>query len=74
MPNIVISVEHLSKQYDLGVIGTGTLSHDVQVFHLKDTKNTKKNFLIFRVLRDLIVPLWYSDLIVPLRYRSKIRT
>ena len=25
----VISVEHLSKQYDLGVIGTGTLSRDI---------------------------------------------
>ena len=26
MSQTVISVEHLSKQYDLGVIGTGTLS------------------------------------------------
>jgi len=24
-----ISVEHLTKQYDLGVIGTGTLSRDL---------------------------------------------
>ena len=29
MSNTVISVEHLSKQYDLGVIGTGTLSRDL---------------------------------------------
>ena len=29
MSNIVISVEHLTKQYDLGVIGTGTLSRDL---------------------------------------------
>ena len=29
MPNTVISVEHLTKQYDLGVIGTGTLSRDL---------------------------------------------
>ncbi|MDD2522753.1 MAG: ABC transporter ATP-binding protein [Anaerolineaceae bacterium] len=29
MTNIAISVEHLSKQYDLGVIGTGTLSRDL---------------------------------------------
>ena len=26
----VISVEHLSKQYDLGVIGTGTISRDLE--------------------------------------------
>ena len=26
MSNTVISVEHLTKQYDLGVIGTGTLT------------------------------------------------
>jgi hypothetical protein len=25
----VISVEHLTKQYDLGVIGTGTISRDL---------------------------------------------
>ena len=29
MTRTVISVEHLSKQYDLGVIGTGTLSRDL---------------------------------------------
>ena len=29
MTNTVISVEHLTKQYDLGVIGTGTLSRDL---------------------------------------------
>lgn len=29
MTNSVISVENLSKQYDLGVIGTGTLSRDL---------------------------------------------
>jgi lipopolysaccharide transport system ATP-binding protein len=29
MSNTVISVEHLSKKYDLGVIGTGTLSRDL---------------------------------------------
>ena len=29
MTNPVISVEHLTKQYDLGVIGTGTLSRDL---------------------------------------------
>ena len=29
MKNIVISVEHLTKQYDLGVIGTGTLTRDL---------------------------------------------
>ncbi len=30
MPHTVISVEHLSKQYDLGVIGTGTLTRDFE--------------------------------------------
>jgi homopolymeric O-antigen transport system ATP-binding protein len=30
MSNIVISVEHLTKKYDLGVIGTGTLSRDLE--------------------------------------------
>ena len=30
MEKTVISVEHLSKQYDLGVIGTGTLSRDLE--------------------------------------------
>jgi len=29
MSNTVISVEHLTKKYDLGVIGTGTLSRDL---------------------------------------------
>ena len=29
MSNTVISIEHLTKQYDLGVIGTGTLSRDI---------------------------------------------
>ena len=29
MSNIVISVENLTKRYDLGVIGTGTLTHDL---------------------------------------------
>jgi lipopolysaccharide transport system ATP-binding protein len=29
MPKPVISVEHLTKSYDLGVIGTGTLSRDL---------------------------------------------
>jgi hypothetical protein len=30
MSQTVISVEHLSKQYDLGVIGTGTLTRDFE--------------------------------------------
>ncbi len=30
MSNTVISIEHLTKQYDLGVIGTGTLSRDLE--------------------------------------------
>jgi len=30
MKNIVISVEHLSKQYDLGVVGTGSLTRDFE--------------------------------------------
>lgn len=30
MPDIVIKIENLSKRYRLGVIGTGTLTHDVQ--------------------------------------------
>ena len=29
MTNTVISVEHLTKRYDLGVIGTGTLARDL---------------------------------------------
>jgi lipopolysaccharide transport system ATP-binding protein len=29
MSNTVISVENLTKRYDLGVIGTGTLSRDL---------------------------------------------
>ncbi len=41
MTSPVISVEHLTKQYDLGVIGTGTLSRDLnrwwaRVRHLPD--------------------------------------
>lgn len=35
MPNTVISVEHLSKSYRLGQIGTGTLSHDLNVWWAK---------------------------------------
>lgn len=30
MTSPVISVEHLSKQYDLGVISTGTLTRDLE--------------------------------------------
>jgi lipopolysaccharide transport system ATP-binding protein len=29
MSDIVIKVENLSKQYRLGVVGTGTLTHDL---------------------------------------------
>jgi lipopolysaccharide transport system ATP-binding protein len=35
MKNSVISVEHLSKAYRLGQIGTGTLSHDLNVWWAK---------------------------------------
>jgi lipopolysaccharide transport system ATP-binding protein len=35
MPGTVISVEHLSKAYRLGQIGTGTLSRDLQVWWAK---------------------------------------
>jgi lipopolysaccharide transport system ATP-binding protein len=35
MANIVISVENLSKLYRLGQIGTGTLSHDLNVWWAK---------------------------------------
>jgi lipopolysaccharide transport system ATP-binding protein len=35
MSNIVISVENLSKSYRLGQIGTGTLSHDLNVWWAK---------------------------------------
>jgi lipopolysaccharide transport system ATP-binding protein len=30
MSNIVIRIENLSKQYRLGEIGTGTISHDLK--------------------------------------------
>lgn len=30
MPKPVISVEHLTKRYELGVIGTGTLTRDLE--------------------------------------------
>ena len=30
MSNTVISVEHLTKRYELGVIGTGTLNRDLE--------------------------------------------
>ena len=30
MPDIAIQIENLSKQYRLGTIGTGTLSHDLK--------------------------------------------
>jgi hypothetical protein len=30
MSDIVIKVENLSKQYQPGVVGTGTLSHDLK--------------------------------------------
>ena len=32
MPNTVISVEHLSKTYRVGQIGTGTFSRDLEVW------------------------------------------
>lgn len=35
MSNVVISVENLSKAYRLGQIGTGTLSHDINVWWAK---------------------------------------
>jgi len=35
MTNIVISVENLSKEYRLGQIGTGTLSHDLNAWWAK---------------------------------------
>ncbi|MCJ7695322.1 MAG: hypothetical protein MUO40_07820 [Anaerolineaceae bacterium] len=35
MSNTIISVEHLTKRYDLGVIGIGTLS-DADIFLIKN--------------------------------------
>ncbi len=32
MPNVVIKIEDVSKQYRLGTVGTGTLSHDLNRF------------------------------------------
>jgi hypothetical protein len=38
MSNKVISVENLTKHYDLGMIRMGTPTRDVQEFHRKGTK------------------------------------
>jgi len=35
MPNVVIKLENVSKQYRLGNVGTGTLSHDLNRFFAK---------------------------------------
>jgi len=35
MSNVVISVVHLSKAYRLGQIGTGTFTHDLNVWWAK---------------------------------------
>jgi lipopolysaccharide transport system ATP-binding protein len=35
MSNTVISVEHLSKAYHLGQIGTGTFSRDLELWWAK---------------------------------------
>ena len=35
MTNTVISVEHLSKAYSLGQIGTGTLTYDMKLWWAK---------------------------------------
>jgi lipopolysaccharide transport system ATP-binding protein len=35
MPNVVLKLENVSKQYRLGTIGTGTLSHDLNRFFAK---------------------------------------
>ncbi|MBO6881597.1 ABC transporter ATP-binding protein [Winogradskyella sp.] len=35
MPNVILKVENISKQYRLGVVGTGTLSHDLKRWFYK---------------------------------------
>ena len=35
MNNIIISIDHLSKAYRLGQIGTGTLINDIKVWWAK---------------------------------------
>ena len=33
--NVILKVENLSKQYRLGLVGTGTISHDLNRFFAK---------------------------------------
>lgn len=35
MSNVILKVEHISKQYRLGLVGTGTLSHDLKRWFYK---------------------------------------
>lgn len=46
MNNAVISVEHLSKQYDLGVIGTGTSGHDLNRWWQESRDSDYRDFQI----------------------------
>ena len=43
MSKLVISVEHLTKQYDLGVIGTGTISRDLNRWWARVRKQPDPN-------------------------------
>ena len=40
MQNVVIKLENVSKQYRLGNVGTGTLSHDLNRFFAKMVSKT----------------------------------
>ena len=53
--NCVIKTEHLQKEYRLGVIGTGTLRHDLQSWFAKVRGKEDPNRRIGA--REVVVPV-----------------
>jgi lipopolysaccharide transport system ATP-binding protein len=40
--SVVIKIENLSKQYRLGLVGTGTISRDLERWKIEDKVSSKK--------------------------------
>ena len=52
MNNIAISFEHVSKMYQLGVVGTGTLSRDIHRWWVRDVLKKGDPYLMIGQTND----------------------
>ena len=58
MKRIVLKIENVSKQYRLGIIGTGTISHDLNRWFSKILKKAMPNY---KPDASLVFTKWRND-------------